>query len=210
MLFLGIVSLGGQSLSEAQQHTLDSMRANLDYDKTKEIWQARQFNSNNEDISEEVEINNGLRGGSIFNIFMYILIGVAILAMIYIVIRGQGASDKKIDTDFNDVQTEEEFIAFDADRAYREALAAGNYRLALRMRFIKVLQHLADSDAIKWKADKTNRDYTRELRGSSHEERFQLLARAFELVWYGNTVLSEQLFYTYDKHFEHYLNKTGE
>lgn len=80
------------------------------------------------------------------------------------------------------------------DQYVNRALAQSDYRLAVRLYFLQVLQLLAAQKHIKWKKDKTNRDYLREL--SQHPERNTIreLMHLFERNWYGESQLDELSF----------------
>lgn len=67
------------------------------------------------------------------------------------------------------------------------ALARGQYREAVRFRYVLALQRLAERGDIEWRRDKTNREYVREARAASGAvgEPFADVTRAFDYVWYG-------------------------
>lgn len=80
----------------------------------------------------------------------------------------------------------------DLERFLREALAQGNYPLAIRLYYLQIIKSLSEKNAIKWSREKTNRDYLREMRGHSLAEQFREATRIFERIWYGNQPLSAE------------------
>lgn len=84
----------------------------------------------------------------------------------------------------------------DLDRFLREALAQGNYPLALRLYYLQIIKNLSEKNAIRWSREKTNRDYLREMRGHPLSEAFREATRIYERVWYGNRPLSAEEFAT--------------
>lgn len=78
----------------------------------------------------------------------------------------------------------------DLDRFLREALAQGNYALAVRLYYLQIIKNLSEQNAIKWSREKTNRDYLREMRGHRLAEPFREVTRIYERVWYGNQTLT--------------------
>ena len=60
----------------------------------------------------------------------------------------------------------------DLERFLREALAQGNYTLAIRLYYLQVIKDLSAKSAIRWSREKTNRDYQRELRSHRLAEPF--------------------------------------
>ena len=80
----------------------------------------------------------------------------------------------------------EEIEEIDAVDLLQKALNEGDYRMAIRMKFIRVLQEFNSSELIKWKEDKTNRDYLNELKPTTHYKFFKEASSIYALVWYGN------------------------
>ena len=77
----------------------------------------------------------------------------------------------------------------DLDRFLREALAAGNYALAVRLYYLQVIKHFSETGAIRWSREKTNRDYLREMKDHRLGRAFREATRHYERVWYGNEAL---------------------
>lgn len=82
----------------------------------------------------------------------------------------------------------------DLERYLREALAAANWPLALRLYFLQTIKMLSESGAITWSREKTNRDYLWEMRGHPLGTHFRNVTRHYERVWYGNQPLSAEEF----------------
>jgi len=82
----------------------------------------------------------------------------------------------------------------DLERYLREALAAANWPLALRLYFLQTIKMLSESGAITWSREKTNRDYLREMRGNPLGTHFRNATRHYERVWYGNQPLTAEEF----------------
>jgi hypothetical protein len=81
------------------------------------------------------------------------------------------------------------------DDLLRNALAAGNYRLAIRIYFLGLLKKLDEEGFIKWKKDKTNNDYLSELFATAYYfEEIRRLTLVYEQVWYGEHPLSPAVF----------------
>lgn len=80
------------------------------------------------------------------------------------------------------------------DQYVNRALAQSDYRLAVRLYFLQVLQLLAEQKHIKWKKDKTNRDYLRELAQHPERDTITELMHLFERNWYGKSQLDELSF----------------
>lgn len=75
-----------------------------------------------------------------------------------------------------------------------EAVAAREYRFAVRYLFLNSLQQLAGRQRLAWRAEKTNHDYLNELQASTLHQPFQTLVRWFDYVWYGEAQIDETAF----------------
>jgi hypothetical protein len=69
-----------------------------------------------------------------------------------------------------------------------------DYRLAVRMLYLKCLKQLSDSGLITWQIDKTNSNYIAELVNSTRKDKFALLTRQFEYIWYGEFNIDQLTF----------------
>ena len=66
-----------------------------------------------------------------------------------------------------------------------QAEAAGQFDLAIRLLYITALTDLNRADAIRYRKDRSNRDYLEQLRGHPARTDFRLLTLAYERYWYG-------------------------
>jgi len=99
----------------------------------------------------------------------------------------------------------EDIEEVDTDAGYNEALRNGDYRGAIRMQFLKVLQILSHNESIDWQPEKTNRQYAKEIHSQSKKASFRMLARIYENVWYGNHIIDREQFSELDYHFIKYI-----
>jgi hypothetical protein len=81
----------------------------------------------------------------------------------------------------------------DIDKFLREALAANNYRLAVRLYYLAIIKELSLKGKINWQRDKTNGAYLREMRNNSQlYTTFANITLIFEYVWYSNSNFSKE------------------
>lgn len=95
------------------------------------------------------------------------------------------------------VEEEQELLKReDLGQLISQAEQAGNYRLAVRYRYMKTLQDMEQRKLIQLSARATNWEYVDRLGSHPLRKQFQLLTRAYEYVWYGEfNVNSEQYNY---------------
>ena len=94
----------------------------------------------------------------------------------------------------------------DLDYFTRQAKEAGDYNLAIRLYYLAILKELSLQKAIKWKVDKTNREYMQELRASAHFADFRSLTYVFEQAWYSNRLLDAASFEQLEPSFRSFID----
>lgn len=75
-----------------------------------------------------------------------------------------------------------------------EATVQRNYRLAVRLYYLKTLKELADRKMIDWRINKTNRSYVYELNSPTLRPDFERITLQFEYAWYGDFSVDETQF----------------
>ena len=83
----------------------------------------------------------------------------------------------------------------------RKAVLAGDYALAVRLHYLAVLKKLSLNKHIKWKREKTNGEYLRELQGSPLFPGIMEATLIFERVWYGKATLNLEAYFALEKKF---------
>ena len=137
--------------------------------------------------------------GNFFKILFIILVIIVIAVLAYFLIGGSISRPKSRkfeagDGSINIENVEENIHESDLEGFIRQALAEGNFALAVRLYYLAVIKELSLNKKIKWKKDKTNRDYQNELRSGPLFQPFKRATRIFERVWYGNGQLDQQSF----------------
>jgi hypothetical protein len=76
-----------------------------------------------------------------------------------------------------------------------QARAEKDFRFAIRLYYLSLLKKLNEEGIIRWKKDKTNRDYLSELfLRQYYFEEMSRLTVSYEQVWYGERLLTETTF----------------
>lgn len=89
----------------------------------------------------------------------------------------------------------------------QKAVEQRNYRLAVRLYYLKTLKQLTDKSLIQWQPTKTNRSYLFELAQSPLYADFEDITQQFEFVWYGDFPVSEQVFGELKAQYQAFLVK---
>jgi len=199
LLCLNLEAQYSESNKEITTVEFEQLRAELGYDRTKRILRLRKKYIPKKPEEVETKPINPL-SSMFFSLVAYAAILILVALIVYLIFSNV-RTDKKVDKVLGDMEEIEDIEDIDADKAYKAALAAGNYRVALRMQFIRFLQLLNSKEEISWEREKTNRDYHRELKGSDLRSNFRELATIYERVWYGEEPLDVQKFRIYDQKF---------
>lgn len=207
LLIFGIIELSAQNSQRevtVSEDTFLEIREELGYDKTKKGLRLRdKFKPKKKDDIEDVKFN--FKGGYILQLVAYALIAALVIGIIYLVF-GNIQIDKKIEVTEEETEWIEDIEQVDAETAYKSAMAEGNYRLAVRMLFIMILQKLNKTERIEWEKEKTNRHYYNEISDSDMRRSFREVSNIYEKVWYGDAEMDTPAFRKYDQRFLAFLN----
>ncbi|MBK8501506.1 MAG: hypothetical protein IPL46_04455 [Saprospiraceae bacterium] len=192
----------GAPISEEQFERLSEA---LDYSKTKKslvLKKPVKEKTASEDKGNYFWQYNTL---SVFKVLAFLIILILVIFIIYVVFSNVKIQKKQGSPDLVIASEEENIKEIDAHDGYLTALANADYRLAVRMQFIRVLQYLSESGFIIWKPNKTNRQYLIEIEDKNHYVVFKELSYIYDLVWYGHTVISNHDFDRINPKFQKFL-----
>lgn len=142
----------------------------------------------------EEKTNNNVRrstGEINLSFLKYIFIGIAIALIVFVLLRVfaselfQTKRNRKRGTEFTIDQLEDNIEEAPLYKWLREAIESKQYKLAIRVYYLIVLQELNEKRQILWHKDKTNYHYVREMSQQPTAMDFKNLTTIFEKVWYG-------------------------
>jgi hypothetical protein len=187
LLFSIYVQTSILAQSTVTSDDVSALVKDLDYNKTKKSWVLKEFKSNPE---KNLALNPKVNGKGLLTF----LNGVAIVIVvgILIVIIYLATKDIKIKSrnkDATTIMALDDIVDIqkvDFQSLLAEALRMEDYRRAVRIHFLMMLQNLQNKELILWRPNKTNRTYARELAQSMYSKDFNQLSSIFELALYGN------------------------
>ncbi|MDB5033467.1 MAG: hypothetical protein JWQ98_708 [Chlorobi bacterium] len=124
-----------------------------------------------------------------------ILIG---LGLVLLVLRSDGVrgaffrDGEAVAPGFTEI--DENIETMDFDRLIEAAVAARNFRRAVRLHYLKLLKEMGSRKMIALRMEKTNHDYLRELSVPALRDPFAQVTLLFEYVWYGDLPVDETMF----------------
>lgn len=98
----------------------------------------------------------------------------------------------------------EDIFAINYQKEIDKAAAQGNYRLAVRLMFLRLLKNLAEKNIIQYKQDRTNFDYLLQLQATAYYSHFFRITRNYEYSWYGHFDVSEEAYKIIQRDFDQF------
>jgi len=110
-------------------------------------------------------------------------------------------ADKEIETPgFEFSNNDDQPIDF--DEAIRLQMEQQQYRTAIRLLYLKVINILRVKEYIRFSKEKTNIDYLRDLTSEDLKSRFNAITSIYNHVWYGDVEIAKDQFLRFEKSFQ--------
>lgn len=146
-------------------------------------------------------------------ILKWVLIIAVVILLIYVVFKILGldlkwltGKSKSIDVPYE--ESLENIHEINFDEQLENAISNANYRLAVRLLYLKTLKNLSDKELIFWQPEKTNQAYILEIKNENQQEEFKKLTHKFEYIWYGEFFIDLVHFEAIHESFHHFNEKT--
>ncbi|MDR6785881.1 hypothetical protein ABIE26_004650 [Pedobacter africanus] len=155
-------------------------------------------------------VSNEYSGG----ILKYLVMLLAAGLIVFIVVKFSGldlkifaGKAKAVDVPYSESPDNIHEINFNEE--IDKAVAAANYRLAVRLFYLKSLKLLNDKALIDWQPEKTNQTYISELTDPDKKTSFTALTTQFEYIWYGEFFIDREHFIEVKDNFERFNLAAG-
>lgn len=136
--------------------------------------------------------------GIVKALFWILIIGGGIFLLLQIFrVKLRNLFRKKSDEakiEIEELVDPEDISNIDFEDPIRKAINEGLYRKATRLLYLKALREMQDRAMIRWRREKTNRDYLRELKIQELRPQFQHITYLFEYIWYGEVPVDKDHF----------------
>jgi hypothetical protein len=120
-----------------------------------------------------------------------------------IVGRKQSITAEKISDDI----TAENIFDINYQKEIEKAVNASDYRLAIRLMFLRLLKQLSQKRIIEYKQERTNFNYLTQLYSTGYYNDFFRLTRNYEYTWYGKFDVNQEAFGIIKTEFENFDRK---
>jgi hypothetical protein len=90
--------------------------------------------------------------------------------------------------------TTDNIFEMNFEKEIQKAIEAKNFRLAVRLLYLRTLRDLSNRNLINYTHEKTNSEYLLQLGNTPYYKNFFKLTRNFDYTWYGQFELSQESF----------------
>lgn len=140
-------------------------------------------------------VANGYTGSFV----KYLSIAALTALIIYVVIKFTGTdlrifTGKSKSVNIPYTESADNIHEIDFNTEIEHAIGNANYRLAVRLMYLRTLKKLHNNNLINWQPEKTNQTYLQEITDPYKREQFSLLTTQFEYIWYGEFFIDQENF----------------
>ena len=161
-------------------------------------WFTRLVEWLEQKIEELFNLSSRKKASEYLRTMKLIFYGVIIILVVYFIVRaimnGEGRwvfgkrSDKKL-VQYEDIETNIHIVDFEA--LISEATINNDYRLAVRYQYLNMLKKMSTYEVISYDPEKTNLDYTYEIKNDTLREQFQYASYLYNYIWYGEFIIDK-------------------
>lgn len=147
---------------------------------------------------------------SFFQTLLWFIIigGFATFLIMYLYNSNAGLFRKSQALDVEEYEFEtNDIFAINYQKEIDKAISTGDYRLAVRLMFLRLLKNLSERNIIQYKQDNTNFDYLLQLQSTGMYPDFFRITRNYEYSWYGQFEIDKDKFDMIKKDFDHFDRK---
>ena len=206
--FLNKWEYEGDSLSVKQRKLSDSLVKKMQADK--DFWYANTLFEKEKKKEQKKEgsyyVPIGQRIWFQTLVWLVIIGGFAAFLIIYLTGSNVGLFRKKNMVTKDDVEEDitEDIFAINYQKEIDKAAMQGNYRLAVRLMYLRLLKKMSEENIIQYKQDKTNFDYLLQLHPTKYYNSFFRITRNYEYSWYGKFDVSGDAFRVISSEFDQF------
>ncbi len=126
--------------------------------------------------------------------FLYVLVFIVVLIVLILIIKNfkQPVNVKSKRLEATSIEEAEDNLPdVTLNKIHQEAIQRGDFKSALRIKFLMLLQSMIDAGLIIWKKRKTNEQYLAELNQYDQKNTFNHIVILYDRVWYGSASITE-------------------
>ncbi len=172
------------------------------------FWYADHVFEKKEAKEKKIETGNPpLQWMNMTTLLVIVVLFLGILAWYLLQNNIVGRKQSIIAGKKNDDISAENIFDINYQKEIEKAIDAGDYRLAIRLMFLRLLKNLSQKKIIEYKKERTNFDYLSQLYKTGYYNEFFRLTRDYEYAWYGKFDVNPETFGIIKNEFENFDRK---
>ncbi len=188
----------------------------LNHKKWEELSKGMDYTENykefekKEDPLQKNKKDNPINLSVLKPVFIIIIIGMLAYLLFMILKRVFNFFDERVkNTELKAVveNLEENIHNADFDSLLKQALSNNEFKLAVRILYLNVIKQLSDKQLIKWKKEKTNGHYVREMGTNKLGSPFAYLTLVYEQAWFSHHHVDKDKYQLISEHFYTFINR---
>ncbi len=163
-----------------------------------------------ENQKNRIQFDSGFKKNLAQLLLFLLLIGLVVTLLWFVLGAGRFVENKtlskheKLAVSVDEI--EQNLERHDPTDLITQAVNSEDYRLAVRLYYLKIIRQLSLNGHIVWERRKTNKTYLKELQEAKLKMPFQTATRIFDRVWYGNRTIQQIDFQELEPQFKALLN----
>ena len=208
LLLLSTISLSMSSQDDISEDVLAEISKDIDYSQQRWTLAPRHEAKPRDPEGYEPKVSSPI-GNMLGYIIAIVVIMAVILGVLYFMFSTSTEGNPSIESKSIEGETldPDHIDNIDPISMIDEALANGDYRLALRLRFIDFIKRSSDLRLIKWRPEKTNQNYLYELKPHVDFAYLNSVILDYEKVWFGKYDISSQDYVLYAEQYDTLINQ---
>lgn len=183
----------------------------LDYTETFKERKPKEKDKPKEKEFKPRKARTPIFGGGLVKIVLIIIIAGILSFLIFLILKNtfNMFSERIPETKLESIVENLEDNLHDADfeKLINQAIHNRQYKLAVRIFYLQIIKVLSDKELIKWKKNKTNGHYVREMFQNASGQKFLFLTAVYEQAWFGPNTIEENNFQLISKEFTDFLKQ---
>jgi cell division protein FtsL len=210
LFLLALLAFAPNAFAENQpldKEKWEKLSRDLNYEQEKE--EPKEIEETESTRESYRPSSSGASFGDVKYLFMAIVVVLLIVLIVFMIanskanpnLQSQRIAIEKMD------KIEEHIHEVNLEDIFDDFVKAGDYTMAIRISFLKIIKALSEQKMIKWEKQKTNWEYHSELNDHDLRTEFAQMISHFEKVWYGEIQLTEPEFIEVNELFENFKSK---
>lgn len=206
LAYFVLIPFGNAQNEPLNKDKWEKLSKELDYERVKEEPKEPEKETTTD---RNYSLPSGAKFGDVKYLFMGIVVVLLVVLIIFMLanskanpnLQSQRIAIEKID------KIEEHIHEVNLENIFDDFVKTGNYTMAIRISFLKIIKALSEQKLIKWEKQKTNWEYHSELNDFDLRTEFAQMIAHFEKVWYGEIQLTHNEFVKVNELFENFKSK---